>query len=48
MTGIMKRLWGFLLIVALISQPMGGGEIDDYVNHPGNIPDFHNFSTPKL
>ena len=48
MTGIMKRLWGFLLIVALISQPMGGGEIDDYVSHPGNIPDFHNFSTPQL
>ncbi len=48
MTGIMKQLWGFLLIVALISQPMGGGEIDDYVSHPGNIPDFHNFSTPQL
>ena len=48
MTGIMKRLWGFLLIVALISQPMGGGEIDDYVSYPGNIPDFHNFSTPQL
>ena len=48
MTGIMKRLWGFLLIIALISQPMGGGEIDDYVSHPGNIPDFHNFSTPQL
>lgn len=48
MTGIMKRLLGFLLIVALISQPMGGGEIDDYVSHPGNIPDFHNFSTPQL
>ena len=48
MTGIMKRLWGFLLIVALISQPMSGGEIDDYVSHPGNIPDFHNFSTPQL
>ena len=48
MTGIMKRLWGFLLIVALISQPMGVGEIDDYVSHPGNIPDFHNFSTPQL
>jgi len=47
-TGIMKQLWGFLLIVALISQPMGGGEIDDYVSHPGNIPDFHNFSTPQL
>ena len=48
MTGIMKRLWGFLLIVALISQPIGGGEIDDYISHPGNIPDFHNFSTPQL
>ena len=48
MTGTMKRLWGFLLVVALISQPMGRGEIDDYVSHPGNIPDFHNFSTPQL
>ena len=33
----------FLLIVALISQPMDGGEIDDYVSHPGNIPDFRPF-----
>ena len=48
MTEIMKRLWGFLLIVVLISQPMGGSETDDYVSHPGNIPDFHNFSTPQL
>ena len=48
MTEIMKRLWGFLLIVVLISQPMGGSETDDYVSHPGNIPDFHNFRTPQL
>ena len=48
MTGIMKQLWGFLLIVALISQPMGGSETDDYVSHPGNIPDFHKFGTPQL
>jgi len=47
-TGIMKQLWGFLLIVALISQPMGGSETDDYVSHPGNIPDFHKFGTPQL
>ena len=48
MTGIMKRLWGLLLTVALFLQPIVGGEIDDYVSHPGNIPDFHNFSTPQL
>ncbi len=48
MTGIMKRLWGFLLIVALFLQPIIGGEIDEYVSHPGNIPDFHNFNTPQL
>jgi len=46
-TGIMKRLWGLLLTVALFLQPVGG-EIDEYVSHPGNIPDFHNFATPQL
>ena len=48
MTGIMKRPWGCLLIVAFFLQPLAGGEIDEYVSHPGNIPDFHNFSTPQL
>ena len=48
MTGIMKRPWGCLLIVALFLQPLAVGEIDEYVSHPGNIPDFHNFSTPQL
>ena len=48
MTGTMKRLWGIILTVALFSQPIVGGEIDEYVSHPGNIPDFHNFSTPQL
>ncbi|MEC9333239.1 MAG: hypothetical protein VYA07_04270 [Candidatus Thermoplasmatota archaeon] len=44
----MKRPWGCLLIVALFLQPLAVGEIDEYVSHPGNIPDFHNFSTPQL
>ena len=48
MTGTMKRLWGIILTVALFSQPIVGGEIDEYVSHPGNIPDFHNFSTPQI
>ena len=48
MTGIMKRLWGLLLTVALFLQPIVGGEIDEYVSHPRNIPDFHNFATPQL
>ncbi|MEE3242617.1 MAG: hypothetical protein VX188_02250 [Candidatus Thermoplasmatota archaeon] len=48
MTGIMKLPWGCLLIVALFLQPLAVGEIDEYVSHPGNIPDFHNFSTPQL
>jgi len=47
-TGIMKRLWGLLLTVALFLQPIVGGEIDEYVSHPGNIPDYHNFRTPQL
>jgi hypothetical protein len=44
----MRLPWGFLLIVALFLQPVVKGEIDEYVSHPGNIPDFHNFSTPQL
>ena len=48
MTGTMKRLWGIILTVALFLQPIVGGEIDEYVSHPSNIPDFHNFSTPQL
>ena len=48
MTETMKRLWGIILTVALFWQPIVGGEIDEYVSHPGNIPDFHNFSTPQL
>jgi len=47
-TGIMKLPWGCLLIVALFLQPVAEGEIDEYISHPGNIPDFHNFSTPQL
>jgi len=47
-TETMKRLWGIILTVALFFQPIVGGEIDEYVSHPGNIPDFHNYSTPQL
>ena len=32
----------------LLSQPLVSSETDNYVSHPGNIPDFHNFSTPQL
>ena len=39
----MKRLWGIILTVALFLQPIVGGEIDEYVSHPGNIPDFYDF-----
>ena len=35
-------------MIALLSQPLVKSEIDSYVSHPGNIPDFHNFSTPQL
>ena len=29
-------------------MPVAQSEIDDYTSHPGNIPNFHNFSTPQL
>ena len=45
---IMKRLLGLIVMIALLSQPLVKSEIDSYVSHPGNIPDFHNFSTPQL
>ena len=48
MTGTMKRLWGIILTVALFLQPIGGGELDEYVSHPGNIPDFYDFKTPQI
>ncbi|MDP6878605.1 MAG: hypothetical protein QGI18_08405, partial [Candidatus Marinimicrobia bacterium] len=35
-------------MIALLSQPLVKSEIDSYVSHPGNIPDFRNFSTPQL
>ena len=44
----MKRLLGLIVMIALLSQPLVESEIDSYVSHPGNIPDFHNFSTPQL
>ena len=44
----MKRLLGLMVMIVLLSQPLGKSEIDSYVSHPGNIPDFHNFSTPQL
>ena len=28
--------------------PIAQSEIDGYVSHPGNIPNFHNFETPQL
>ena len=45
---IMKRLLGLIMMIALLSQPLVKSEIDSYVSHPGNIPDFHNFNTPQL
>ena len=45
---IMKRLLGLIVMIALLSQPLVKSEIDSYVSHPSNIPDFHNFSTPQL
>jgi len=45
---IMKRLLGLMVMIVLLSQPLVKSEIDSYVSHPGNIPDFHNFSTPQL
>ncbi len=35
-------------MIALLSQPLVKSEIDSYVSHPGNIPDFNNFNTPQL
>ena len=37
-----------LLALALLLVPSGGADWDPYVSHPGNIPDFHNFTTPQL
>ena len=45
---IMKRILGLVLLIALVSQPLAESEIDTYVSHPGNIPNFHNFKTPQL
>ena len=44
----MRRILGLILMIALLSQPLAKSEIDNYVSHPGNIPDFHNFKTPQL
>ena len=44
----MRRILGLVLMFVLISQPLVSSETDNYVSHPGNIPDFHNFSTPQL
>ncbi len=45
---IMRHILGFILLIALVSQPLVKSEIDTYVSHPGNIPNFHNFVTPQL
>ena len=37
-----------LLALALFVAQPGGADWDPYVSHPGNIPDFHNFTTPQL
>ena len=37
-----------LLALALLLVPSGGADWGPYVSHPGNIPDFHNFTTPQL
>ena len=37
-----------LLALALLLVPSSGADWDPYVSHPGNIPDFHNFTTPQL
>ena len=37
-----------LLALALLLVPSGEADWDPYVSHPGNIPDFHNFTTPQL
>ena len=44
----MKRILGIILTFVLLSQPLVSSETDNYVSHPGNIPDFHNFATPQL
>ena len=44
----MRRILGIILMIVLLSQPLVSSETDNYVSHPGNIPDFHNFSTPQL
>ena len=44
----MKRLLGVIIAVAILSLPLAQSEIDMYISNPGNIPDFHNFSTPQL
>ena len=44
----MKRILGIILTFVLLSQPLVSSETDNYVSHPGNIPDFHNFVTPQL
>ena len=45
---VMKRILGIILTFVLLSQPLVSSETDNYVSHPGNIPDFHNFATPQL
>ena len=45
---VMKRILGIILTFVLLSQPLVSSETDNYVSHPGNIPDFHNFVTPQL
>ncbi len=37
-----------LLALALFVAQPGGADWDPYISHPGNIPDFHNFTTPQL
>lgn len=37
-----------LILALLLLTPVSESEIDPYVSHPGNIPDFHNFTTPQL
>lgn len=44
----MKKALVLVLILTFIFQPLALAEIDDYVSHPGNIPDFHKFNTPQL
>ncbi len=37
-----------LILALLLLTPVSQSEIDPYVSHPGNIPNFHNFTTPAL